>query len=145
MLKAIRPGHRQMARLLTVYLVLLAFVVLWPTPVDRDAGKFLELALAKLHERGVPEWFNYSLVEWLSNVAMFVPFGVLVAFLLGRGAWWKATLCGFALSASVEGIQYLFFAQRTASVLDLLANTLGALIGAAVLLFLRRIGKNTLV
>ena len=139
MLKAMRPGHRLLAAILVLYLVVLAFVVLWPTPVDKDAGRHLTHTLAWLYAHGIPRWFSYPLLEWLSNVAMFLPFGFLVAEMLERGAWWKATIAGLAFSTAIEMIQFLFFVQRTASVLDVLANTLGALVGAAAFMVFAKI------
>lgn len=135
MLKAMRPGHRLLVTFLALYLVVLAFVVLWPTPVDKDAGRHLTHTLAWLYAHGIPLWFSYPLLEWLSNVAMFLPFGFLVSVMLERGAWWKATVAGLALSTAIEMIQFLFFVQRTASVLDVLANALGTLVGAAAFMF----------
>lgn len=132
----LRPGHRILLSLLVLYLVALALVVLWPTPVDQSSGKQLSLILGWLHEHGIPRWFNYALVEWLSNVVMFLPLGFLVAQLFKKWRILKTTTLGFALSAAIESAQLVFFAQRSASVLDVLANTLGTLVGASILVIL---------
>lgn len=130
MFKALYRRRRLVVAVLAFYLVALALVVFWPTPVDRNTGRFLSTALSWLHGHGVPGWFGYSVVEWLSNVAMFVPFGYLTATLVERGPWRLATLAGFVLSVAVEASQLLFFAERTGSILDVMANTLGAAVGA---------------
>lgn len=123
--------------------MVLAGIVFWPAPVDQNSGHFLSTALIWLHSHGIPEWFNYQLVEWLSNVAMFLPFGFLLAILLHRGAWWAPTLIGLGASALIESVQSLFYAQRTGSLLDVLANTLGAAIGAGCFLALERMLHKT--
>ncbi len=110
-----------------------------PPRWTRTLAEHLTHTLAWLYAHGIPRWFSYPLIEWLSNVAMFLPFGFLVSEMLERGAWWKATIAGLALSTAIEMIQFLFFAQRTASVLDVLANTLGALVGAAAFMVFAKI------
>lgn len=136
MLKVLRPGHRILLSLLAIYLLALAFIVLWPTPVDQSSGHYLKSVLEWLHDRGIPSWFNYAVVEWLSNVVMFLPFGFLVAQYFKNRRIAKTFIAGFALSTAIESVQLLFFEQRTASILDIAANTLGALLGSAIFVIL---------
>ncbi len=71
------------------------------------------------------------LLAAVANVLLFMPFG---AALNMRGLSLKKTaLVGFALTACVEGAQLLFVSGRTTSVDDLLLNTLGAVLGHALL------------
>lgn len=115
------------------YAVCLLLVVFWPVPVDRgDAGANLLRALDWLHRHGIPEWFNYALVEWLANVVMFVPFGFLLAAALRPRHWWIALLTAAAASTGIEGAQRQLLPERYASAADLAANTLGALVGIAL-------------
>ena len=66
-----------------------------------------------------------------ANVLLFLPFG---AALNMRGlSLPKTALLGFALTVCVEGAQLLFVSGRTTSVDDLLLNTLGAVLGHALL------------
>lgn len=69
-------------------------------------------------------------VEFTANVLMFVPLGVLVPLVFRR--LWIGVLVAAALSAGAELVQTLLPA-RHASMRDVLANVLGALLGAAVL------------
>lgn len=131
--------HRLVAGTLLAYLAALAAIVFWPVPVDRESGRFLTAGLNWLHSRGVPAWFDYALVEWLSNVVMFLPFGFLVAVLLHRRSWWVPTLVGLGASMAIESAQALFLEQRTASLLDVVANTLGAAAGAGLFILCDRI------
>ncbi len=76
-------------------------------------------------------WLTYPRIEFGANVVMFVPFGVLVALILRR--WWLlAVPLAFAASGLIEVGQGLFLAQRTASPLDVVANVLGAAVGAVL-------------
>jgi VanZ family protein len=125
-----------------LYLAFIAGVVFWPTPVDRPASKTIAQVFVWLHRHGVPNWIGYSLFEWLANVAFFVPFGVLAVLVTRRVLWAVALGCG--ISTAIELTQWLVLPERTGSVLDVLANTSGALVGAAIAaLWLRRRREGT--
>ncbi|GER22665.1 hypothetical protein NCCP1664_11620 [Zafaria cholistanensis] len=111
------------------YAVCLFLVVFWPVPVDRDAGAGLLRGLDWLHRHGIPQWFDYALVEWLANVAMFVPFGFLLAAALPLPYWWLALLAAAGASAGIEWAQRELLPERYPSAADIAANTLGALVG----------------
>lgn len=111
------------------YLAGVAAVVLWPDPVDRPASGDLADAIAWLHAHGLPRWLGYVQIEWLANVAFFVPFGVF-AVLLGFSAR-AGVLAGAALSAAAETAQLVLLPERTASLWDIAANALGTVLGAA--------------
>ena len=112
-----------------VYLAGVGVVVLWPDPVDRPASEGLADAIAWLHAHGVPRWLGYQQIEWLANVAFFVPFGIF-AVLLGFRPW-AGILAGAGLSAAAESAQLALLPERTASLWDVAANALGTLLGAA--------------
>lgn len=74
----------------------------------------------------------WSVSDLIMNVVMFVPFGFVHQLTRPRGAparWWQVALLGLALSGAIETAQ-LFAPTRFPSLLDLLTNTSGALIGA---------------
>lgn len=87
---------------------------------------------------------NQALQQFVFNIALFVPLGVLLRSMFQRGII-VATLTGFLVSLSVEvtqltGIWGIYpCPYRYFDVDDLLANTAGALLGsiAAWMLFLR--------
>lgn len=127
---------------LGTYLLGLGLIALWPVPVDRGASVFLTRSLRQLHHWGVPPWFNYSAVEMASNVILFLPLGALVARILGPRLWWGGVAVGFLLSVLIELAQLVFLPARFASVVDVAANTAGALVGAlSALLFMARRGS----
>ncbi|RKE65092.1 VanZ family protein [Microbacterium sp. AG238] len=108
--------------LLIGYVVVLAFVAFWPTPVDRDAGPILRAITS-----AVP-WLTYDRIEFGANIALFVPFGCCAA--LGWPRWRAYVIpAGLVISVVIEAAQGVLLSQRTASVWDVVANTLGAAVG----------------
>lgn len=87
-----------------------------------------DLHLVPLDEFSGSTWFG-PLFEYAGNTAFFLPFGVLV-FSLCRSIKTTA-VWGFVLSLVLEVCQYAFALGRT-DIDDLLFNTFGALLGAAV-------------
>lgn len=74
-----------------------------------------------------PNWLS----DAISNVALFVPLGVALAF-VGMG-YGNAFLVGAGLSLAVELLQYMGTPSgRTPALSDWLTNSLGTLIGAAL-------------
>ncbi|MGO2003605.1 VanZ family protein [Arthrobacter rhombi] len=130
----------------TVYLLAVAFIVFWPVPVDRPAQDTLPKLLESWHAAGVPLWVDYQLIEWLANVVMFLPWGVLGTLILPRSWWWLVPFSGLLASAAVESAQYVFLPARFASAADIVANTAGAVIGyagtALVIFCVRRRAKR---
>ena len=129
----IDPSLRRPAAIsLAVYGVLTAVVGFFPTPVDRGATPLIRSVLAALHRGGVPEWFGYHFVEFSANVALFVPLGVLAVFTVGRRWAWLAVFAGAAVSLVIEAGQWLLLPERFPSGLDVLANTIGTVVGAVL-------------
>ena len=95
--------------------------------------------LEVLHRNGVPTWFGYGEVEFLANIAMFVPFGFLVAILLPQRLSVLTVLVGPAFSAFIENFQREFLSERVASVYDVYANSAGAIAGLILAATLRAI------
>ena len=82
-------------------------------------------------------WLTYTLVEKLANVAMFVPFGFLLALHMGRRRWWVGWAAGAAFTCLIEGAQVtLLSPTRFGTISDLITNTLGAGIGAVLALLI---------
>lgn len=116
--------------LLGIYLLLIACIVFWPVHVDDNTGgELVREFLRNGHQNGwLPLWFSYKTVEWLSNVLMFTPGGLLLTLLI---PWRKRTwvpLIAFATTCFIEFTQ-LFMPGRTSSIWDIAANTLGGTIG----------------
>jgi hypothetical protein len=82
-------------------------------------------------------FFGSGWIEFAANIAMFAPLGFLLT-LAFRHPWFGAGLA-LALSVGAELAQ-LIIPSREASLRDVIANTLGAAVGAALawLFVLRR-------
>ena len=78
-------------------------------------------------------WVDYAVAEFSANILLFVPMGLLFTLLLGAWRWWLAVTIGVAATLGIEFVQ-LFLPARFTDVRDLLANTLGTLIGVGVAL-----------
>ncbi len=74
---------------------------------------------------------EHALADLLANVVLFAPVGIGIA-LLGAGLG-RAVLAGLVLSTSVEFIQVVL-PGRDASLGDVIANSTGAWLGAALML-----------
>lgn len=128
-----------MARLilLCVYGVALAWIVFAPgEDAGRVTGLVHELARALGH-LGVPFRVGYTVLEFAANVALFVPFGVLVPLVWVRLPWLITASCGAAASILIELVQ-LTIPSRVSTISDVVANTLGALLGALAVARVRR-------
>lgn len=127
--------RRALVAALLVYVVALALIAFWPTHVDRDAGPLLSAI-----ERVFP-WATYRRIEFTANIALFVPFGVLLTPLLR--SWPIALACGVGASLAIELVQEVVLPGRTASALDVLANSLGTAVGVVVALGIGRATRIT--
>ncbi|WP_275094030.1 VanZ family protein [Microbacterium caowuchunii] len=116
---------------LLAYAGVVLTATMWPTPLNRgyesSVGKIVEV----LHRVGFPEWFGYSALEFTANMAMFLPLGFLVALALPRRGMWSAALLIAGFSVVIEILQALVLAERHASTLDVVANTIGGCVGIA--------------
>jgi glycopeptide antibiotics resistance protein len=114
---------------MAAYLACLAAIGFWPSPVDKPIQGTLASVLRYLHHHGVPGWVNYHFVEASANIALFIPFGVLVAMSLPAVKWWRLVVLGALASICIEFGQLLFMVARFATLIDVLMNTAGALVG----------------
>ncbi|WP_165700004.1 VanZ family protein [Ornithinimicrobium ciconiae] len=130
---AISPrGRRVVWAALVLYLVVLGAIGLWLTSVDDPVRSQVQDLVDWLTDHGAPESFRYGYVEAAANAAVFVPLGFLVALLLRPSRWWLAGLLGLCLSAGIELTQFALLSARVADPVDLLMNTTGAFVGAAL-------------
>jgi glycopeptide antibiotics resistance protein len=105
---------------LGLYLVFVGFITLDPAPPDTAKNP---VVLWITHVTPL----TYGAVEFLANIAMFVPIGVLVT-LLSRHCW-MAPVVGLALTCAIE-ITQMFLPARFPDLQDVFANTLGAVLGS---------------
>ena len=102
--------------------------------VPHEFGIDLRLGIDRLF----PAASRHARLESMSNIAVFVPFGLFLAESLAAGkrygAWRRiglATLAGFGLSLCIECLQLILrvgFFELT----DLVMNTMGGFVGACI-------------
>ena len=131
------PRRALIATLAVGYGAFLAFVVFWPSPVDRPVRGLLSRAIAEMHERGVPRFIDYGFIESAANVLLFVPVGILFGLMVSLRWWPLALLLGPALSAVIEIAQRFLLDERVSTVHDVIANSIGAAIGVVMAVILR--------
>lgn len=126
--------------LLPVFLVVVGLAVWLPQPTGKGNYPILGVIAHWLSREGLPLIPSYVGVNIVANVAMFLPFGILLMVAFRRMRVWSVTLIGFAASGLIEGVQ-LFLPTRDSSIADLLTNTLGALLGALLVAVVRRMRR----
>ena len=132
--RAMFSRHPIVSAMTLAYVAVVAWLTLTPTSTDFESGILGRLAglLARYPET---EWFTFLRLEFIANVAMFVPFGVFFILLFGPRRWWLAILVGVLMTLGIEGIQQ-FIPSRVPDIRDLAANSLGTTIGALLALTL---------
>lgn len=141
------PAFAIVARVLLVpYAIVLALIVWLPdSAASRVTGIVFRLARFVSEHAGVSLSTSYTVFEFAANIALFIPFGLLIAAAWPRtNAWW-IILLGFSASAAIELVQTLL-PSRYPTLSDVIANTLGAIIGCcAVRLFAPRLRSRAAV
>ena len=137
--------RRILAAALAVYTAFVLVVTLSPRmPGTSFAAGFVNSVLGWFHDRGLLVGMEYLDVEFLANIGMFIPLGVLTALLLRGRARWALLLIGTAFSGFIEAYQGLFLPGRYSEWRDVLSNSTGFLIGAGVTLVIRKFWSNRL-
>ena len=132
-----RRPRRWLVGVLAGYGALLALILLWP--VGEPATAVVAWCTRALGWAGAPvSVASGGRVEFALNALMVVPVPLLVSLLWPRWTWQQWTAYGFLGSLCVEGVQAVFLAGRSAQFVDVVANTLGALVGALLAVVLRR-------
>ncbi|MBW8172589.1 VanZ family protein [Ornithinimicrobium sp. Arc0846-15] len=107
-----------------------AVLLLWPNGwtlnrINVDVYVFLR-------GNGGPLWATPEDVAVALNCLIFIPAGAFLSLALPRLRWWHVAAAGFGLSLSVEVAQWALLPGRSPEVIDLVANTLGAALGAVI-------------
>lgn len=129
-----RPSASVPTLVLGGYLLVLALIAFWPTPVDADVAPLIDALSRRLPAITRPR------VEFAANIVLFVPFGVLLPLILRRA---RELVLPIALVATVtiECAQGLLLDARVPSVLDIIANLTGAAVGMLGLELWRRVRR----
>lgn len=138
-----RGPRRLLLGLLVVYVLFLVFVLFFPR------GEMPSTSVSVITDfvqslGGDPSLVTSERMEVLLNVAIMVPLALLGRLLRPGYSWRDWTAVGFVIATAVEVFQGLFLPERSASALDVVANTtgvaIGAIIGSAMRVVIRRRG-----
>jgi glycopeptide antibiotics resistance protein len=110
--------------------VVLAAVLFWPTShvqtsLVNDVVRVLQAVLPD-------SWVTFTRVEVLLNAAIIAPLSFLGSRAWPRLRWQDWTAYAFMGATTVELVQGLLLPGRHASFSDIVANTIGALLGALI-------------
>lgn len=137
------PPPRSYARLwvstvlLALYAAFVILMTMWPNPEQLQFDSIASRVLGVLHNLGVPEWFGFNKLEFMMNIAMFVPLGFFLGLALPRKAWWVAVFLLPAFSGAIEFTQEVALAERVSTLYDVAANTMGGYIGLFLAMVMR--------
>jgi VanZ like protein len=122
----------RVAQLLLVgYAALLAVAVF--SPSNQDQSEMVVWLGGVLHDWGAPpRWIEFGRLEIIMNAAIVAPLTFLAVAVRPSWTWRDWTALGFLVSGAVELVQAVLLSGRQASFSDVVANTLGALLGAVV-------------
>jgi glycopeptide antibiotics resistance protein len=123
--------HRLLLAVTAVYVLAVAYITLNPFPADPHRNGLLTALLRWSAAIPALAWIDFLVVEFVANILLFVPMGLLLTLLFGRSRWWLALTLGIAATLLIEFTQ-LFEPARFSDARDLIANTLGTVIGIAV-------------
>jgi glycopeptide antibiotics resistance protein len=133
MVSVTSPARLTAGALLLIYVLFLAAVLMeyHPTVAIDVVARFG----LWLQSKGAPAVLTApGRVEFLLNTAMFAPVAFLAAVAFPRHPWANWVVYGFVLSGAVELLQGVYLPPRSAQFVDVVANTLGALLGAVAAL-----------
>jgi hypothetical protein len=128
--------QRWLATGLAAYVVLLAIALLAPTSAVQSemASWVARLGTAVGF---APETATQSRAEFICNALILMPVSALGSLVWPRTSWRLWTAYAFVASCCVELVQGVILPGRTLDTDDVVANTLGGLGGALVVLVCR--------
>lgn len=126
--------------LLIIYLVVLTWRIVLKGYFDLSILTIVEFRSINLIPLAGSVFVNGKIVlsEILLNVIAFIPFGVYLSMLNENWHFIKKVLPILFVSLAYETLQYIFAIGAT-DITDLLANTLGGIIGIGVFSIMQRL------
>lgn len=132
-----RLRHALALSVFVLYTAFILVVTLSPSQLDVSVQRFVVRFVEVLHRYGVPTWFGYGEVEFLANIAMFIPFGFILTLLFPVKLSWLSVVASLLFSTGIELFQREFLDERIYDTRDIVANTLGSFTGFVIAAFLR--------
>lgn len=125
-----------LAILTAIYAWAVGWLTLRAAPYGSDIASALDKLLGWFAQREATAWITFDRVEFGSNIAMFIPLGVIAVLWFGVRGWWLAPILGALTSVGIEVAQSVLLDSRVSDVRDVVANTTGAVIGMCLMLLL---------
>ena len=123
--------------LFTIYIFLVIWIILFKLSVSIDQlPHFRSINLIPFY---YPNKTTYQIREVLDNLIIFIPFGLYLKTLNINSD--RTIFLGFLLSISLELSQYIF-CLGASDITDLISNTLGGIIGVALVYVLSIVLKD---
>jgi glycopeptide antibiotics resistance protein len=113
---------------LPLYLAVVFWIVFSPADEATTVTSWVAAILEAIDDMRQAYTPAYVVLEFVANVGMFVPFGVLVWLAFLRPRWWIVVTAGFATTITIELVQRTM-PTRYSTLSDVIANTLGTAIG----------------
>jgi len=136
--KPLRRGEHVLIVLFIVYLVLLAWAVLWKLDAPYvGAAALLPRPIKLIPFLPSAEAGGSAPLEIVGNFLLFVPFGVYLGLLVPAWPWWKWTGVLVGASFVLETTQHLL-SIGSFDTTDIIVNTAGGLAGLGLLVLARR-------
>jgi len=124
--------------LFAVYLVLLAWTVVWKLDMPYvGAAALLPRPIKLIPFLPSQDAGASAPVEVLANVLLFVPFGIYLGLIAPRWPWWGWTGVFLGTSLALEVAQHLL-STGSFDTTDVIVNAVGGLAGVALLALARR-------
>jgi glycopeptide antibiotics resistance protein len=128
---------------LVAYVVVLALLVLWPTHPEAFLQPQLITLTLNLAAHPATAWITFGVLNFVANVVLFAPLTLLGVLVFGRAWWFLIFAAGAAAAAAAELAQDLFLPGRTADIFDIIAGSVGSLLGALIgVAIVRRRGQK---
>ncbi len=129
-------SRRVAATLMGIYVLVVAAIVFAPTAdVPSESVTWMS---AVLIGSGAPSWVTPGVMEFVTNVLLFIPLSFLGATFRPLWGWWSWLVAGLGFTLAIELGQMLFLPGRSPQSHDVVANTIGAVAGYAPVAVARR-------
>lgn len=122
--------------LLAPYLVAVGLIVFLPAPEAGKVTGLVQVLADLLATWGVPREPAAVAIEFVANIVLFMPFGLLGALAWPRLSPWLVIGAGCLTSITIELVQ-IALPTRFPTMSDVVANTTGAALGYALVAWWR--------
>ncbi|MFT4219636.1 MAG: VanZ family protein [Microbacterium sp.] len=109
-----------------------AWLMLAPQRVEQRYPELVEAALAWAASTLGPWWGTIDGADFVANIAVFVPIGILAYLIVPRRAWLIALLLGPVIAAAIELAQRFLLPGRVSSPTDVVAAAIGSSAGVVI-------------